>query len=130
MLVDFVGLIDGTKIRMSHPSGEYSNQGATYSGHKRFHVMSYQTVKVPDGLIISFYRPLECRQPDSVMYGCSGLDKLLEDNFAIGGMHYCINGDASYVQRERIQTAFPRNTSTVEQKMFIDSMKSVRTSFE
>eukprot|EP00171_Calliarthron_tuberculosum_P020630 IDg20630t1 len=125
-----VGFIDGTKIKMCRPGGANSNQRAVYSGHKRFHALSYQTVTVPDGLIMHLYGPVEGRQPDCVMYGRSGLDGCMEENFRVDGKQFCIYGDAAYVLREWLVTAYPRHTATAEQQAFNVSMNRVRTAVE
>jgi len=51
-----VGFVDCTKIRMCRPKGS-TRQGACYSGHKRVHCLTYQTVTAPDGLIVHFLDP-------------------------------------------------------------------------
>ena len=60
-LENCVGFMDGTKIKMCRPGGERANQRANYSGHKRFHGLTYQTGTVPDDLIINI-RNMDRRQ--------------------------------------------------------------------
>ena len=57
-LTTCVEFIDGTKIRIGRPSG-HVHQRAFYSGHKRAHRLSYQTVTNPDALIFHQYGPGE-----------------------------------------------------------------------
>eukprot|EP00171_Calliarthron_tuberculosum_P019568 IDg19568t1 len=129
-LENCVGFIDGTKIQMCRPGGADANQRANYSGHKRFHGLTYQTVTVPDGLIIHLYGPVEGRQPDSVMYCRSGMEHFLQENFIIDGVQYCIYGDAAYMLRAWLITAYPRHTATAAQASFNKEMNAVRTAVE
>lgn len=78
----------------------------------------YQTIAVPDGIIMHLYGPVDNRQPDNVMYARSGLEKLLEEKLFINGKKYCIYGYADYVLREWLITAFTRSIATEEQRDF------------
>jgi hypothetical protein len=68
---------------MSRPGGDGSIQRSAYSGHKRFHCFSYQTVATPDGLIIHLYGPVEGRRHDLTLYRASGMDHLLEEQYQL-----------------------------------------------
>ena len=54
-----VGFMDFTKIKMTRPGSNSSIKRSWYSGHKRMHCLTYQTINTPDGLIFSLYGP-EC----------------------------------------------------------------------
>lgn len=69
-MTNCVGFIDGTKIRIARPS-EYMHQRYVYSGHKRIHCLSYETITTPDGLIFHLYGSIEGRHPDAYLYRCS-----------------------------------------------------------
>ncbi|KAF4132631.1 DDE superfamily endonuclease [Phytophthora infestans] len=62
------GFIDGTKIAISRPSSRRGHretlQKQVYSGHKRVHCLTYQSVVVPDGLAIYFWGPIEGKRHD------------------------------------------------------------------
>eukprot|EP00171_Calliarthron_tuberculosum_P021420 IDg21420t1 len=60
-----VGFIDGTKIKIARPSGANSMQRSLYSGHKRVHGLTYQTVTAPYRLIFHLFRPVERRKSDA-----------------------------------------------------------------
>ena len=79
-----VGFIDGTKIKCARPGGSAANQRCVYSGHKRCHCLTYQTVTVPDGLILHLYGPCEGRQPDILLSSRSGLETVLRNTLLIG----------------------------------------------
>jgi DDE superfamily endonuclease len=74
-----VGFIDCTKIQMARPGGRGSNQRANYSGHKRFHCFSYQTITLPDGLIFSVYGPEDGRRHDITLYSKRNMDEKLSN---------------------------------------------------
>ena len=63
-----VGFIDGTGIRVARPGGGL--QRCMYSGHKRDHVMNFQSVVTPGGLLFHLYGPVEGRRHDMT---CSAL---------------------------------------------------------
>eukprot|EP00171_Calliarthron_tuberculosum_P001921 IDg1921t1 len=129
-LSNCVGFIDGTKIDMCRPGGADVNQRVNYSGHKRKHCLGYQTITVPDGLILHMHGPTEGRQPDVVMYSRSNVDELLRDSLLIAEKQYCIYGDAAYRLRPWLCTAYPRRTATEDQVAFNKSMNAVRTCVE
>lgn len=111
MLTTCVGFIDATKIRIARPSG-HVHQRTVYSGHKRIHCLSYQTVTTPDGLIFHLYGPVEGRQPDVFLYPSSGLDETVRNGLIVNGIQYCIYGDQDYVIRPWMQTACPTVLAT------------------
>lgn len=59
-----VGFINCTKIRMQRPSGSWRYQQSFYSGHKRFHCLTYQTMTTPDELISGLYGPIVGQRHD------------------------------------------------------------------
>jgi hypothetical protein len=81
-----VGFIDCTKIQMARPGGRGSNQRANYSGHKRFHCFSYQTITLPDGLLFSDYGPEDGRRHDIKLYSKSNMDAILSNCLLVGGI--------------------------------------------
>eukprot|EP00171_Calliarthron_tuberculosum_P000729 IDg729t1 len=70
------------------------------------------------------YGPVEGQQPDNVMYTRSGVDKSLEETLFIEGKQYSIYGDAAYVLREWLVTAYPRHTANSAQVSFNKAMNS------
>jgi len=125
-----VGFIDGTKIKMARPSGPAMHQRAVYSGHKRFHCLTYQTISTPDGLIFHLFGPIEGRRADAYLYHASDIDDILRVNLNIGNIQYYIYGDQAYAIRPWLQVAFPRQNITPEQIAFNTSMNKPRTAVE
>ena len=129
-LLHCVGFIDCTKIQMTRPGGSAVLQRSVYSGHKSFHCFIYQTVTTPDGLLFYMYGPEVGRRHDMTLYRESGLDGILQSTFNNGGVQYCLYGDAAYILRPWLQTAFPRLGASAEQLWYNKGMSSVREAVE
>lgn len=125
-----VGFIDCTKIRMTRPGGHGSLQRACYSGHKRMHCLIYQTVTTPDGLIFYLYGPEVGRRHDTTLLRKSGLEERLQAILLIDGRQFYLYGDAAYMIRPWLQTAFPRVGATEEQLEYDTGTSAVRVSVE
>ena len=125
-----VGFIDCTKINISRPGGSGANQRSCYSGHKRFHCLIYQTITTPDGLIFSLYGPQVGRRHDLTLLRESGIEQKLESCLLLSDRQFYIYGDAAYVLRPWLQTAFDRATATMEQAIYNTGMNRPRTSVE
>ena len=102
-----VGFIDCTKISMARPGGRTSNQRAVYSGHKRFHFFSYQSITTPDGLLFNIYGPEDGRRHEITIYNKSGIYEELSAALLVDGKQFCIYGDAAYVLQPFLLVVFP-----------------------
>ena len=69
-LTNSFGFIYGTVRQISKP-GE--NQRILYNGHNRVHSLKFQSVALPNGLIVNLYGPVEGRHHDAGMLKDSGL---------------------------------------------------------
>lgn len=125
-----VGFIDCTKIQMCRPSGRNAMQKSTYSGHKRFHCLIYQTVTTPDGLLFYLFGPEVGRRHDMTLYRESGLGTVLEEGMVIDGKQYCIFGDAAYILRAWLQTAYQSISASPQEMMYNAAMSAVREAVE
>eukprot|EP00171_Calliarthron_tuberculosum_P002898 IDg2898t1 len=125
-----IGFIDGTKILIARPGGDNCNQRCVYSGHKRCHCLTYQTVTTPDGLIMHLHGPVEGRRSDAFIYNLSKLGIEMEEKFVMDGKQFCIYGDQAYVLRPWMQTAFPRHTASSSQRVYNALMNGARVSVE
>jgi len=125
-----VGFIDGTKLRISRPGGPAVIQQSVYSGHKRLHCLTFQTITTPDGLIFHIHGPVEGRRSDAFLYYESELDRHLRDDLKIGEKQYCIYGDQAYVLRPWMQVGFPRKRATPEQLRYNNKMNAARIAVE
>jgi nuclease HARBI1 len=125
-----VGFIDCTKIAMARPGGRTSNQRAVYSGHKRFHCFSYQSITTPDGLLFNIYGPEDGRRHDMTLYNKSGIDEELSVAILVDRKQFCIYGDAAYVLRPFLQVGFPTVNADPETSIYNAKMSSVRIAVE
>ena len=51
-----VGFVDGTVRPISRPE---CNQRIVYIGHKRIHVIKFQSIVTPDGMIANMFGPVD-----------------------------------------------------------------------
>ena len=126
MMENCVGFIDGSKLRMSRPGGQNLIQRAAYSGHKRFHCLNFQTITVPDGIVLHLFGPLEGRRHDSTLYRSSGIDQDLEEMLMIDGGQHCIHGDPAFLYRPWAQVGFKGPNLDEGKKNFNRSMSKAR----
>jgi hypothetical protein len=132
-LRDCVGFIDCTKIQVSRPGGPAANQRALFSGHKRYHCLSYQTVTTPDGLIFHMYGPEEERRHHTTLYRKSNMNYHLSRSLTGEGdnaRQFCIYGDGAYLMRPWLQVGFSRHAATTEQLRYNAEMSAARVAVE
>lgn len=122
-----VSFIDGTAIAVARPGGGL--QSACYSGHKRRHVLKFQNVLTPDGLFFYLFGPVEGRRHDMTLYYESGLEDTLATELMVEGEQFYLYGDAAYMTRPWLQTAFD-GLLTPEQEQHNHTMKVPRVSVE
>ena len=96
-----VGFIDGTTFHIARPGGGDLQQAVFYSGHKRCHVVRWQGVVTPDGMVASFYGPHQGASNDRGLLNVSKLDDHLRVVFGVNPAHpdtprFFLYGDAGY----------------------------------
>lgn len=84
----------------------------------------------PDGLIFSLYRLEVGQRHDMTLLRNSGLKYRLCEGPLIGNLQFHIYGDATYVLRTWMQTAFDRATGTYAQAIYNTSMSRVWVAVE
>jgi hypothetical protein len=96
-LRDCCGFIDGTTIGIARPGGQ-ENQRAFYNGHKRQHIVRWQGVVTPDGMIVSFFGPHEGASNDRGLLNYSQLVSTLEQFLQRPalGFDFYLYGDSAY----------------------------------
>ena len=98
------GFIDGTVRPICRPS---VNQKLVYSGHKRVHVLKFQSVVIPNGLITNMYGQIEVKRHDSAMLRISELLPKLEQSMTMpDGTVFSSYGDLAYPLRVHLITPF------------------------
>ena len=121
------GFLDGTQGRICRPN---KGQESVYNGHKRQHSLKYQSLILPNGIILHFYGPFEGRRHDSAMYFSSGVDQLISDMTNSRGEEVCIYADSAYAIRSYLITPFKGGCLTQEQSDFNTNMSRLRQSVE
>lgn len=114
-----VGFIDCTKIRMTRPGGSNAFQKSCYSGHKRFHCFSYQSLTTPDGLLFGLYGPVVGRRHDLTLLRLSNWDNKLQDCLNFNNRQFYIYGDGAYQLKPWIQKPFVGNLSEEEKNSML-----------
>jgi nuclease HARBI1 len=115
---------------MARPGGRTSNQRAVYSGHKRFHCFSYQSITTPDGLLFNIYGPDDGRRHYMTLSNKIGIDEELSGALLVDGKQFCIYEDAAYVLRPFLQVGFPTVNADPETAVYNSEMNSVRIAVE
>jgi nuclease HARBI1 len=64
------GFLDGTDLAISRPT---HNQREAYSGHKHRHVLKFQGVTTPDGILVQMFGPVEGCRHDATLLADSHL---------------------------------------------------------
>ncbi|XP_030841272.1 uncharacterized protein LOC593936 isoform X1 [Strongylocentrotus purpuratus] len=128
------GFVDVTVRAICKP-GEQQQQQQQQQGvdidHKPEHLLKYQSVTTPNGMIANLYGPVEGRRHDSYLLRESGLLTILE-----GGSHdaegnvLCIYGDPRYPVRPQLQAPFPTANITPDQAAFNEVMSKVKITAE
>ena len=121
------GFIDGTGIRIARP---VRGQRACYSGHKRAHMLKYQSVVAPDGLFLHIWGPLEGRRHDMTTFRASKIEDTLASCMNVDNQQYCIYGDPAYVLRPYLQIGYTGANLTEGQMLYNASMSAVRECVE
>ena len=114
-LTNVWGFIDGTARPMCRPS---EGQQVTFSGHKRYHCLKYQSIMVPNGLIASLFGPIEGRRHDSRMLLESRIMDSIERLFDNNGTPFSIYGDPAYLIRPHLLRPFRGAVVTPIQQAF------------
>ncbi len=121
------GFIDGTARPISRPS---IHQQEVYSGHKRAHVLKFQSIQVPNGLIAHMFGPVEGRRHDAAMLAESGILPAMEALVDDDGEPFYVYGDPAYPLRPQLISPFRGANLTDQEAEFNQNMSKVRQCVE
>jgi hypothetical protein len=118
------GFVDGTAWQVSRPS---RLQREAYSGHKRYHCFKFQSVQLPNGIIVDLSGPWPGARHDQFLVRASLLEQRLSHPVFDG---YVIYGDEGYTYSEHLAVPFRTAHMTDERRAFNERMSAVRISVE
>jgi len=124
-----VGFIDGTSRAICRPTTNQRNQ---YSGYAKEHVVKYQSVVFPNGLIGRLDGAFNGRRHDAAILNLSRLVEEMEHNFVDeDGTRHILYGDVGYSNQKFIKVGFKKyGELTGLQKIFNLEMSALRVSVE
>jgi hypothetical protein len=103
--IKFWALIDVKKHQIIKPT---MKQRVMYSGHKRIHCIKYQTLEVPNGLILHCTVGDDGHRGDGFVLRKSGLIPFLHRHSIVFGL-YRILGDSAYPNNDVMLSVFKGN---------------------
>ena len=118
-----IGFIDGTARAICRPS---KFQKEVYSGHKRIHCLKFQSITVPNGIILHLSPPYSGRRHDSFILKNS---KILEQ-MKLHCPQFCLYGDEGYPLVQQLIRPFSNHNLTEQQQMFNTKMSKIRQCVE
>ena len=108
-----IGFVDGKLHRVARCSQrpEHSllgldTQRTVYNGYKKIHALKFQSVVVPNGLIIQLSGAYRGRIADSSALRQSGLNRMLQQLSETAGEHCDVYGDSAYPVLSNIVKAY------------------------
>ena len=123
------GFVDGTCRRICRPR---RNQRIWYSGHKRRHVMKFQSIMLPCGIIGHLFGPYEGRRHDSTMLYASDILRQIRQHINYNGVvpDFTLFGDKGYPLEPELLTPFRGNNLTQDELDFNQQMSRARICVE
>lgn len=121
------GFVDGTVRPIPKPK---YNQRVMYNGHKRVHSIKFQSIVVPNGLIVNLAGPFEGKRHDSTMLYESGVLPNLRRVAFYNNQPLCLYGDPAYPLGVHLQGPFKERQRTPEMQAYNKAMSEVRVSVE
>jgi len=126
-LLRCVGFIDGTARHLARPS---SNQRMFFSGHKRAHCIKFQSIMMPDGIIVHLSGPWNGARHDAGMFRESGIASSIGCHLNVNQLQYYLYGDPAYPLTDFLITPYRDVPLSDYQREFNKRMSRVRESVE
>jgi len=118
-----VGFLDGSNQYVCKPSVA---QELLYNGHKRRHVIKWQGLQLPNGIMPMPFGPISGRHHDSHMLDRSGLVRVMRRISKWHGRTFKLYGDPAYPQSQWIGGPYRGPILTDAQVHYNSRMSSTR----
>lgn len=118
-ITNCIGFIDGTARKICRPS---QFQKEVYSGHKRAHVLKFQNMTLPNGIILQMSMPYLGKQHDCFILRDTGF----LDQMSTYCKEFCVYGDKG----EQLMRPFSGVNLSYAEKEFNRKMSQVRQCVE
>ncbi len=128
-LENWIGFINCTRIKIVRPGGENAFQQVCFSGHKKFHCLTYQSPTTPDGLILALFGPVEGRRNNSTLLHNNNWNAKLQNCLTTDMCQFYVYGDSAYRIKPFLQRLLRGNLAE-QLKNFNAAMYSMRVSVE
>jgi len=123
-----VGFIDGTCRPICRPKYKQKLQ---YSGYRKSHILKYQSVVYPNGLIGRLDGPFKGHRHDSAILHLSNVKNEMARVFESPNFNFSIYGDVGYANQRYIKVGFKNHAILSEsEKSFNKDMSALRVSVE
>lgn len=113
LILNEVGLIDGTLQQVSRPSMDNDMQKSVYNGWKYVHAIKYQSIVTPDGITSSVMRPIIGASHNITMMKQLDTERRLQRHLHTSDAeedNYAIYGDPAYTSSDHIYSPFSSAT--------------------
>ncbi|KAB0794520.1 hypothetical protein PPYR_11359 [Photinus pyralis] len=128
MYPNIIGFIDGTARAICRPKYK---QRDFYSGYKKQHMLKYQSIVFPNGLIGRLDGPFIGRRHDAAILNLSDIRLEMANVFSTPTTNYALYGDPGYSNSQYIKVGYKNHHSLTErQKLFNKTMSALRVSVE
>ncbi len=127
---NIIGFIDGTARPICRPSRD---QNLQYSGYKKTHVLKYQSIVMPNGIIVRLDGPFNGRRHDSAILHLSHLLRECRQRLVVSQEKwYCFYGDPGYANQKFIKVGYKQRQANLseKQKQFNKEMSALRVHVE
>ena len=127
-LKNCIGLIDGSNQYCDKP-GRY--QGILYNGHKRAHLVKWQGIMLPNGIMPMPFGPINGRHHDAFMLDRSRVVPVMRRACRRAGRTYQLYGDPAYPLSPWLGAPFPSDgLISGQEARFNKTMSAARIAVE
>jgi len=125
------GSIDDTLRETCRPGGENPNiQQAFYNGWKKLHALKYQSVDLPNGMIMDMTKAFSGRRSDLRTLRVSNINGRVRDAQVRNNVQLCMYGDSIFPVLTHVRRKHKNHPNTAAQSLQNQVMKKARVTIE